>query len=107
MRGALVNLISQVVNVDIHHIRECLQVIAPDRVNDLRALEHLARMAHQVLQEGKLFGCQLDDASSTTRFVPYQVERQVAHRELGEFIKTTIATAKQGVDARQQFLHSK
>src|SRR6266571_2692105 len=92
-------------NVDIYDIRECVQVIAPDRINDLRAREHAAGMAHQVLQQGKLFGRQFDDTTGTTRFVPHEVERQIAHRELEGLIKTTVAAAEEGVNARQQFLH--
>src|SRR5579863_4624825 len=105
MREALVNLVAQVVNVNIHNIRERLQVVAPDCVNDLRAREHTPWMAHQVFQQGKLLGCQLDDTTVPARFVPHQVEYQITHRKLRGFIKTTIAPAQQGVDARQQFLH--
>src|SRR6266700_2699520 len=93
-------------NVDIYDIRECVQVIAPDRINDLRAREHAAGMSHQVLQQGKLFGRQFDDTTGTTRFVPHEVERQIAHRELEGLIKTTVAAPEEGVNARQQFLHS-
>ena len=62
-------------------------------------------MAHQAFQQCRLFSSQLDDTSGATRFVPHQVEREVAYRELEGLIKTAFAAAEQGVDARQQFLH--
>src|SRR6266566_5431604 len=101
MREALVDLVTQVVNVDIHDIRKRLQVIAPDRVNDLRAREHLARMAHQVLQQGKLFGRQLDDAPGASCLVPHKIKRQIADTELEGLIKATVTAAQERVDTRQ------
>src|SRR5260221_344204 len=77
------------------------QVIAPDRVNDLRAREHLARMAHQVLQQGKLFGRQLDDAPGAACLVPHKIKRQIADTELEGLIKATVAAAQESVDTRQ------
>src|SRR5215469_15427950 len=106
MREALVDLVTEVVNVDIYDIGECVQVVAPDRVNDLCACEYPAWMAHQVFQQRELFGRQLDDATGAARLVPYQVERQITHRELRGLIKATIPTAQQGIDACQEFLHS-
>ncbi len=37
MREALIDLVTQVMNVDIHHIRKRFHVVAPDRINDLCA----------------------------------------------------------------------
>src|SRR5260221_3181616 len=105
MREALVDLVTQVVNVDIHDIGECVQVVAPDCVNDLCAREYPAWMGHQVFQQRKLFGRQLDDATAAACLVPHQVERQITHHELRGLIKTTIPATQQGVDARQEFLH--
>src|SRR5258708_17006945 len=95
------------VNIDIDDIGEGLKIIAPDRIDNLCACEHLTRMAHQVLQEGKLFGRQLDDAIGTARLVSHQVERQITGRELRDLVKTAIAAAQQRVDASQQLLHRK
>src|SRR2546427_786794 len=97
----MVDLLTQVVNVDIHNIGESFQVITPDGVNDLSAREYLTRMAHQILQEGKLFGCQLDEASITPCFVPHQVKCQIADTKLRSLIKTPVAAAEQSVDAGQ------
>ena len=83
----MIDLLAQVVNIDIDDIGEGLKIIAPDRIDNLRAREHLARMAHQVLQEGKLFGRQLDDTTGATRLVSHQVERQVTGRELRDLVK--------------------
>src|SRR5260370_6544644 len=103
----MIDLLTQVVNIDIDNIGEGLKIIAPDRIDNLRAREHLTRMVHQVLQEGKLFGCQLDDATGTARLVSYQVECQVTGRELRDLVKTAIAPTQQRVDASQLLLHRK
>src|SRR5258708_7865759 len=93
-------------NVDIDDIGKRLQVVTPDGVYNLGAGERLAGMTHQILQQGKLFGGQLDDPPSATCLVPHQVKRQVAHCELGRLIETTITTAQQGIDACEKFLHN-
>src|SRR5258708_39524259 len=105
MREALVDLVTQVVNVDIHDIGESVQVVAPDRVNDLCAREYPAWMAHQVFQQRKLFGRQLDDATGAACLVPHQVERQITHYELRGLIKTTIPPTHPSSDSFPEFLH--
>src|SRR5947207_4406118 len=101
MRETLIDLLTKVVNIDVYNIGDVFQVITPDSVNDLGAREYLTRMAHQVLQQGKLFGCQLDEASITPCFVPHQVKCQIADTKLRSLIKTAVAAAEQSVDAGQ------
>ena len=82
MREALVNLVAQVVNVNIHNIRERIQVVAPHCIDDLCTREHPTRMAHQIFEEGKLLGCQLDDMTVPARFMPHQIKYQVSYGKL-------------------------
>src|SRR5260370_35299843 len=105
MREALVNLVAQVVNVNIHNIRERIQVVAPHCIDDLCTREHPTRMAHQIFEEGKLLGCQLDDMTVPARFMPHQIEYQASCVKLEGLIKTTITRGQQGVTAGKAFLH--
>ncbi len=50
----------------------------PCLIGNLRSRQHLAGMAHKVLQQGKLFGRQLDEVPSTMCVVPHQMVSQLA-----------------------------
>src|SRR5262245_23522606 len=79
--SAAVDLVAQVMNVDVHHVRERVAVVTPYVVYDLCTSEHLARVAHQVFEQRELLGRQLDDASVALGLAPQQIERQVANLE--------------------------
>src|SRR5579884_2345874 len=50
MPKTLIDLIAQVMNVNIDHVRERFQVVAPHGVGNLRTREYLPWMAHQIFQ---------------------------------------------------------
>src|SRR5919199_5600332 len=75
---AAVDLIAQIVNVDLDHVRRGLAVVAPDVLGDLVLAEHPPGVAHQVGEQVELFGGQLDRLAAAGRLVAGQVEHQVA-----------------------------
>src|SRR5512146_1381705 len=60
VRESPVDLVAEIVNVYVYHVRERLAIVLPDMIDNLRPREYLTGMPHKVFQQGKLFGGQLD-----------------------------------------------
>src|SRR5688572_31954134 len=60
-RRRFAELAAQVPDVDVHDVGRRIGVVLPDGEQDLRAAQHLARMAQEVLEQGELPVRQLDD----------------------------------------------
>src|SRR5690606_32273459 len=76
---ATVNLVAQVVDVDIDHVRERVEVVLPDSIDDLRAGERPPGVAHEVLEQGELFRCEFDHLPAAARLMPEEIEREVGN----------------------------
>src|SRR5579871_2045695 len=55
-RVSLVDLATQVADIDVEHIVVAFEIVLPDMLQDHGAGHHLARMAQQVLQQRVLGG---------------------------------------------------
>ena len=74
-----VELAAQVADVDVDDVAAGVEVDAPHRVEELLAREHLARVAHEVLEQRELAARQVDlDVVAARGDAGLGVEREVA-----------------------------
>src|SRR6267143_530785 len=76
-RIARVDLLSQVVDHDIHYVGSGIEVIPPGVLCDQGSAHDPARVAHQVLEHGVFLRRELDRASAARNLAGIQVQRQV------------------------------
>src|SRR2546423_5940162 len=79
--SAFLRLAAQVAHVDPERVRGRAEVVTPNVLEDRRAREHLARVAHEQLQQQELGLGQLDQAVSTADLVSDRVELEVGVAE--------------------------
>src|SRR5689334_19886223 len=72
---------AQIADIDVEDVRPGVVVIAPDRVEDLRAREDPVRMPHQVRQQLELAGGQIHLATSANDLAGPEVEAESSHHE--------------------------
>src|SRR6476469_435579 len=68
-----VDLVAEIVNIYVYHVRERLAIVLPDVIDNLRPRQHLTRMPHKVFQQGELFGGQLDHLAIAGRLAAHEV----------------------------------
>src|SRR5258708_18333002 len=71
-------LLAQVRDVHRDPVGQPIEVVAPHVVGDLLATEALVRMAHEVLEECELLGCQVDATLATLHLAGLEVEAELA-----------------------------
>src|SRR4051812_44357675 len=76
---ALIYLITQGVDVHVHHIAHSIEVNVPDMLDDHGASHGAVRVAHQKFQKRKLFRLEVDLAAGTTNLA-----RGGVHFEIGD-----------------------
>ncbi len=101
-RSALrLDLLPQLADVHVDHVRLRVEVIVPDVLEQHGARDDLAGMAHEVLEELELARLQLDGARAARDLAGEQVDAQIAHFERGLRGILPAAPAEH-VDAREQ-----
>src|SRR5690348_5106400 len=86
VRESPVNLVAEIMNVYVYHVRECLAIVLPDMIDNLRPRQHLTGMPHKIFQQGELFGGQLDHLAVAGCLAAHQVEREVAYLKLLDLV---------------------
>src|SRR5581483_9859779 len=76
-----VDLLAEVANVDVDHVRGPVVGEVPDVLEDASPGEHLARVAHELLEEGELLGGEEDLLPVPGDQALHRVEGEVAHLE--------------------------
>src|SRR2546421_2079068 len=76
-------LAPQVPDVDVHHVGQPVVVVVPHVFQDLPAVDHLASMPHQELQQRELLGGQLDGLAGPADAAGGRVQLHVRHGQLG------------------------
>src|SRR5262249_46093298 len=75
--AAGVDLLAQVADVQLDHVRLAAEVVVPDPVEDLGLGQHPARVAHEETQQLELRGGELDQLAPPPRaLAPRQARRQ-------------------------------
>jgi len=74
-----VDLAPEVVDVDVDHVREAPEVVAPDLFDDHRAREWVALTRHQVLEQRELLLRHLDVGVAATHSSLACIEREITH----------------------------
>ena len=80
--AALLGLAAQVADVDLERVRARAEVVPPDRLEELGAAEHEARVAHQVLEQRELGLGELDRPLASVNLAGGRVESEVRVSEL-------------------------
>src|SRR5260370_10324257 len=75
--AARVDLLAQVADVQLDHVRLAAEVVVPDPVQDLRLGQHPARVAHHEAQQLELGGGQVDQVAG-----PAHLARVLVHGEV-------------------------
>src|SRR5450759_2022156 len=91
-----VYLVSTVMHKGVDNVRESIDVISPHVIGDLRTGQHLTWMAHEVLEESKLFRGQFDDTVAPSHFVTHQIQRQILGAQLGGRLQRSLSASQQG-----------
>src|SRR3954471_10197468 len=94
-----VDLLAQRVDVDLDEIRLRPEVEVPDMLRDHRFGDDPTGIAHQILEDGKLFGGESDWRSRDGNLPRGGIEYEVAEREHG---RRPRPAAEERPDARQQ-----
>jgi hypothetical protein len=76
--AAAIELVSQVANVDVHHVGSGVEGIVPDGQEDLLPTENLSLVAHKVFQERELATRKVDQLLPAPHPVRAEVQLQVA-----------------------------
>ena len=93
-------MLAQVVDVQVDDVRVDVRLRSPDRIEDLLARHHLARMAHEVAEQCELAGREVLALGAGRDADAQGVEDDVASHE--SLVAALGGTAGQGPDARQQ-----
>src|SRR2546425_13170626 len=76
-----VDLVTQVVDVHVNEVGECMEVLVPDVLGDHRAGQYAAGMAHQGFQEGVFLGRQLDAPSPARHLAGGRIQDEILDLE--------------------------
>ena len=82
-RPVRIDLLAQVGDVELDHVRLAAEVVVPDPIEDLGLAEHPPRVAHQVAQQLELGGRQRDLDPAPGDFVAVFVKREIADHQRG------------------------
>src|SRR5258708_3472336 len=94
-------LLAQVRDVHRDPVGQPIEVVAPHVVGDLLATEDLVRMAHEVLEECELLGCQVDATLATLHLAGLEVEAELADDQAVADTGRRLSP-RQGADPGQQ-----
>src|SRR5207245_5652813 len=100
-----VDLVTQVVDIHVNDVGECIEVLIPYVLGDHRAGQHAAGIAHQVFQEGVFLGRQLDAPAAAGHSAGGWIQDQIVH--LQQASRLAAAASQQDAHAGQQFLDRK
>ena len=96
---------TQAADEDVHHIAARIERIAPDLLQQLMAAAHLARVAHEVLQEPEFRVGHWHDLTAGRHFVGIALEDEP--RRLQTRRRRRTSPAEETPDPRQQLLQLK
>src|SRR6266567_434998 len=80
--AAGIDLLTQVGDVELDHVRLAAEVVVPYAVKDLCLAEHPPRVAHQVAEQLELRGGQLDELAAAADLTRVLVHTEIADHEL-------------------------
>lgn len=93
-------LVAQIIDVDVQHIAALIRDFAPDLLKDEAAIEDLARVIHQVRQQGALARRQLMRQFSAPHRAPNQIQLDIEKAQ--QMRMRPARPAQQGGDSRRQ-----
>ena len=98
----MLGLFAQVADVHLQHVVVAAKVVTPHLLQDLVALEDLAGVAHQVVEEVELGRCEVKLPVAPPRLAGHGIEREigVSKRLL---LVGSLRAPEQGMNSRQQF----
>ena len=99
-RMALVDLLSEVVDVDINDIRKCIKIIVPHMLGNHGPGQHLALVAHKILEEAIFFAGKVNLPASPVDFMTDQVEGEISDLKFG--LDLGFATPQKNAYPREQ-----
>src|SRR5207302_10421249 len=82
-RERLVDLRAEITDVDLHHVRERLEIVLPDRLDDARARDDFTGVLEQELQKRELPRGQPDLLPLPDHLAGCRVEREIRAGENG------------------------
>ena len=100
-----IHLAAQIVDVHVHNIGHGVEIELPDVLNDGGSRDGVPLVPHQVFEQGKFFGTQLNGTAAALHIVCYSVDHQIINaKDCG---RRPASPPQDSADARRQFLESK
>src|SRR5439155_12301167 len=97
---AIVDFAAQVTDVHVYDVRETVIVHVPDVLNDHRAAERAAAVAHHIFQDAEFLWSEIDGLIAADHFAADAVHGEIADLQA---LRCGLAAAQKRADARQQF----